>query len=548
MNASRTVLRGGKIYDPQNGVDGVVGDLWLHQGRIQQAGGTQNDDPPGEIIDLDGHIVMPGGIDLHTHIAGGKLNLARVLLPEQQALHSVPGTSLKRPGSGLVTPSAALSGYRYAELGYTACFEPAMLPANARQVHMEFADIPLIDKGCYVLLGNDDYLLRQLAARRDPQLIEDYLAWMIQATGALAVKVVNPGGINAFKFNQRSLDLDEPNRAYGVTPRQVLLALAHAVQARGVSHPLHIHGCNLGIPGGIDTTLRTAEALEGLPAHLTHVQFHCYGKEGKRGFSSGGTQLVDLLDSHPNLSIDVGHIQFGQTVTTSGDTMHQYAAGRHAHPRKWVCMDIECDAGCGVVPFRYRHQNFVNALQWAIGLELFLLTRDPWRIFLSTDHPNGAPFESYPHLLRLLMDSSFRDDMLRTIHPEAARMSALPGLRREYSLYEIAIITRAGPARSLGLRNYGHLGPGAVADIAVYKPHRDLERMFARPAYVFKDGRLVVRNGKLIALSQGRTHRAFPPFDSSIRRTLRPYFAHHQSMSLEHFELAAEEIESNGAG
>ena len=71
--------------------------------------------------------------------------------------------------------------------------------------------------------------------------------------------------------------------------------------------------------------------------------------------------------------------------------MLQYAGHWHAHPKKWVIMDIECDAGCGVVPFKYRDKNFVNALQWAIGLELFLLVDDPWRIFLTTDHPNGAP-------------------------------------------------------------------------------------------------------------------------------------------------------------
>src|SRR3546814_8003093 len=76
---------------------------------------------------------------------------------------------------------------------------------------------------------------------------------------------------------------------------------------------------------------------------------------------------------------------FGQTVTASGDTMMQYHNRRHAHPNKWICMDIECDAGCGVVPFRYRDKNFVNALQRAIGLELFLLVDDPWRIFLTTD-------------------------------------------------------------------------------------------------------------------------------------------------------------------
>ena len=47
-------------------------------------------------------------------------------------------------------------------------------------------------------------------------------------------------------------------------------------------------------------------------------------------------------------------------------------------------MDIECDAGCGVVPERYRDKSFVNAMQWVVGLETFLLVEDPWRMFLTT--------------------------------------------------------------------------------------------------------------------------------------------------------------------
>ena len=151
---------------------------------------------------------------------------------------------------------------------------------------------------------------------------------------------------------------------------------------------------------------------------------------------------------------------FGQTVTASADTMMQHRGHVHANPKKWVCMDIECEAGCGVVPFRYRDKNFVNALQWCIGLEIFLLVNDPWRVFLTTDHPNGAPFTFYPHLIRLLMDRSFRNDMLGTINRDAATASVLSSIEREYSLYEIAIITRAAPARSLGLRDLGHLGIG----------------------------------------------------------------------------------------
>jgi formylmethanofuran dehydrogenase subunit A len=100
--------------------------------------------------------------------------------------------------------------------------------------------------------------------------------------------------------------------------------------------------------------------------------------------------------------------------------MRQYGNTKSASPKKWVVMDIECDAGCGVVPMRYRDKSFVNALQWAIGLELFLLIDDPWRIFLTTDHPNGAPFTFYPHLIRLLMDKGFRNDMMQKINPDAA--------------------------------------------------------------------------------------------------------------------------------
>ena len=88
---------------------------------------------------------------------------------------------------------------------------------------------------------------------------------------------------------------------------------------------------------------------------------------------------AEAVNAAPNVSVDVGQILFGQTVTASGDSMLQYRNARHGRPAKWVVMDIECDAGCGVVPFRYRDRDFVNALQWAIGLELFLMVRDPWR-------------------------------------------------------------------------------------------------------------------------------------------------------------------------
>jgi formylmethanofuran dehydrogenase subunit A len=539
-------LTGGVVYDPAGGVIGKKQDLYIQNGRLVKK--PDNSVTIDQEYDLKGKIVMSGAIDMHTHIGGGKGTIARTLLPEDHRQDPVARTELTRSGCGHAMPSTFVTGYRYAEMGYTAAFEPAVLPVNARQAHMEMGDIPILDKGGYVMLGSDDYLLRLLTAKKDQKAINDYVAWTIHAAKAIGVKVVNPGGINAFKFNQRKLDLDEQNSHYGVTPRQILQVLATAVKELGVTHPLHVHGCNLGVPGNMQTTLDTISGIGGLPMHLTHIQFHSYGTEGDFKFSSGAAQIADAVNKNKNITIDVGQILFGQTVTASGDSMRQYANYKHAHPAKWVTMDIECDAGCGIVPFKYRDQNFVNALQWAIGLETFLLVDDPWRIFLTTDHPNGAPFMTYPHLIRLLMDKTFRNDMLATLHPEAQKMTTLASITREYTLEEIAILTRSGPAKLIGLHDRGSLNPGYWADITVYTEDGDREKMFAKPDYVFKDGELVVIGGKVVKTRWGTTHTVKPDFDASVEKELKPYFDRYLTMKMGNFKISDDEITEDGRG
>lgn len=539
-----TKLTNGIVYDPVHGINGKQRDIYICDGYI-----TRKPSPNVKIcqtFDMKGKVIMAGAIDIHTHIGGGKVNIARMMLPEDHKADLVSKTNIMRSGCGNAAPSTLTAGYRYAEMGYTACFEPAMLPTNARQTHMELADTPMVDKGAYAMIGSDDFFLRMMASKKDQAAISDYVGWIINATQALGIKVVNPGGINAFKFNQRKLDLDEQNSHYGISPRQILIALARAVTELGIPHPLHVHGCNLGVPGNIKTTLETIRAAEGMRMHMTHIQFHSYGIEGDRKFSSGAAEIAEAINKNPNISVDIGQVLFGQTVTASGDAMHQYEGHWHAHPKKWVVMDIECDAGCGVVPFKYRDKNFVNALQWAIGLELFLLVNDPWRVFLTTDHPNGAPFTSYPHLIRLLMDKSFRNDMLSTINKDAAAASTLASIDREYSLYEIAIMTRAAPARSLGLKNRGHLGSGAVADITVYTEQKNKEKMFSTPDYVFKDGEVIVKKGKICKVVHGGTHTLRPEFDMGIEKSLKRYFDQYQTMSLGNFKIDDDEIVEHG--
>lgn len=535
-----TRLRGGKVYDPNVNTTGTIRDLWICNGVIAQPS-------PGLIpdhdIDVQGCIVMAGAIDMHTHIGGGKVNLARMLLPEFQHARLAPAERWEERQKLGPVPSTYATGCRYAELGYTACFEPAVLPVNARQSHLEMADTPFLDTGGYAMLGNEDYLLQCIADKRPQAEINDLVAWTLQSTQCLGIKVVNAAGINAFKFNQRSLDVHEPNQHYGVTPAQVLGTLCTALEHLGVPHPLHVHSSNLGMPGNIESTLATIEATAPHRVHLTHVQFHAYGAEGVHGMSSAAARIAEVVNANPRLSIDVGQVVFGQTVTISGDTMFQFRQSGVAKPHKPCIVDIELEGGCGVVPFRYEQKQFVNALQWTIGLEILLLVKDPWRVFLTTDHPNGGSFTSYPHLIALLMDRSYRERILAELHPDAVASSQLKGIEREYTLEEIAILTRAAPAKILGIKNLGHLGVDAQADITVYRPNSNIESMFACPHLVLKRGKVIVRDGVIVDWVSGGAHTVRPQWERKGVERLRGYMEQHHTLAMEQFVISDEELE-----
>ena len=473
----------------------IVGDVVSRKG--DQAVGRVDAE-----YDLAGHVVMAGGIDLHTHIGGGKVNLARMLWakPHEELEKGRRGEGDK-PWTGPLSapvPGTWETGRRYLQMGYTTCIEPAMLPANARQSHAEMQDTPGLDTGGYVVLGNDRMLLRMIAQGAPQEQINDYVGWMVASSSALAIKVVNAGGIDAFKFNQRKLDVDEYHPQWPLTPRDILRTLSRSAEELGLAHPLHVHCSNLGVPGNIESTLATLDAVEGRRIHITHAQYHCYGTQGPYGFSSAAERLAERVNRSSQITLDVGQVLFGQTITLSADTMHQFANRKLAKPSQGIFQDLECQAGCGALPFRYRESQYVHGLQWSIGLELFLRVLDASRIFLTTDHPNGGPFTGYPHLIRLLMDYDFRMSIFDRLHPEVKRVSALGSLKREYRLDEVAAMTRLGPARALGLRGRGHLMEGADADLVVYREGENREQMFAEPRMVFRRGKLVVRDGEVL--------------------------------------------------
>ena len=535
---SRLRLTGGRLHDPAQGWDGLEADLWIADGRIV----NEPDDPSGfTTIQLQGRVVMAGGIDMHCHVAGPKVNHGRRLQPEVMREHAVAGQTdgqvTLQAGVDGTLPTLARTGYQYLGLGYTTCFDAAISPLACRQAHFDFRQIPNVDAGLFALVGNNHMAL-ECAAKGDAARMDAFLGWLLNRVGGYAPKIVNPGGVEQWKHRRQgnARDLDQTIDGFQVTPRQILLAITSAANRIGLPHPVHIHTNNLGIPGNWTTTLETMKTVAGQRAHLTHIQFHSYGGQGEHEdqLTSQVAPLAEFINEHPELSVDVGQVLFGRTTSMTGDAPLGYFL-HQIDGRKWYASDTELESGCGVSPIEYRNRNRVNAWQWAIGLEWYLRVNDPWQVVMSTDHPNGGSFRAYPHIIRLLMDREFRREQVSLLHPQVAAESGLADLEREYSLNEIAIITRAGPARLLGLQDRGHLAPGGLADVCVYTPSDNYETMFSLPWMVIKRGQVLIEDAQLRQLSFGQPVCAATDCDPDRAEEFETWFEEHYSVHPMHY-------------
>jgi formylmethanofuran dehydrogenase subunit A len=114
------------------------------------------------------------------------------------------------------------------------------------------------------------------------------------------------------------------------------------------------------------------------------------------------------------------------------------------------------------------------------------------------------------------MSEKYRNERLNTFKKADKVISAttLANIDREITLYELAAMTRAGPAKCLGLsKDYGGLKPGMNADIAIYNINPDkfpsdgaaIEKAFANVAYLFKDGKICVEEGKIVDMGKKHT-------------------------------------------
>ena len=534
------LIKNGFVFDPLNGINGEKMDIAISNGKIVKSVIEKT----SKIIDATGLTVFPGGVDIHTHIAGAEVNTGRLVRPEDHEKDFVRKTAITRSGVGYSIPSTFTTGYRYSRMGYTTVMNPSMAPLEAKHTHEELNDIPMVDKATYPLLG-DWWLVLENLAKGDFKECARYVAWMLGITKGYAIKIVNPGGLESWGFgrNVHSIDDEVPN--FCITPREIMCGLAKVNKMLNLPHAIHLHTNNLGIPGNYTTTLETMKCLESVPmngrpvAHITHLQFSSFAGEDWGTLTSGAEEITNYINNHDHITFDMGQIIFTDTTTMTADGPFEYTLYQLSG-HKWVNSDVETETSGGIIPFRYKRKNPVNAIQWSIGLELALMTKNLWKVFMTTDHPNAGPFTAYPKILAWLASKKARKATFDRLHRKAQRRSLLPSINRELSLYDIAIVTRAGQAKSLGLKEKGHLGEGADADVAIFnlnpekvdiaQKYKTFRRAFSNTAYTIKGGKILAKDGEILQQSPGKTMwldvqtSCQVEVDEEIKRKFREYW------------------------
>ncbi len=546
------IIRNGFVVDPKNNVHEVK-DIEIKDGRVVESVDSEG----AEIIDAKGLLVVPGGVEIHAHLATPKVDSGRVLRCDQSRMDPYTYSDICRAGVWASVPPTHITGYKYSELGYTFVTEAATAGLVARHTHEELSEINPLDKIMFPLFGNHQ-LFMEYAREKEYDKLAAFAAWMLRATKGFALKAVNPTGVADWSWGGNVESLDQKIRAFDVTSREVIIGLIEASERLKLPHPVHLHANMLGRPGNSAITVDTMEIANKLPInrdsginlHMTHLQFHAYGGDDFASFRSGSEPVVNFLKNHKNISADLGQVVFADTTTMTADGPWEWIL-RGISGSRWCNDDIEVECGGGVVPYEFKRSSRVNAVQWGIGLEIALMVNEPWRVFPTTDHPNAGTFVNYPHIAAWLMSRKARESVIGDMKRSAKARMILPSIDTEFSLKDFITSTRAGPARSLGLYQKGHLGVGADADVAIYKldAQKDyasspdkLVRAFTQAEYTIKDGRIVQKRGKMVTLPKGRTYwvdaHMEPDLEATVEQDIRAKFEKRYSIQFENYPVS----------
>ena len=498
----RLVIKNGLVFDPLNNIVGEKKDILIESGKIVEKFSTLTDIKE---IDANGKTVIPAASDIHTHIASQQVNWARLL--------GANNDRFKETWKGLTLEKIAKD---YISMGYTFILEANVFPSLAKQTIFNFKQLPVLDKA--MLLNVSNFWPLELEFQREK--IEEmaiFLSDLLSKTYGFGFKLYNPFENEAWNFKELRDGLSNQGRLYNFSALDVFKTVVRSVESLGLPHSTHAHIEGYEDERGNSNLFDVLDKISSLNLqsnqktdlnsersqilHLAHA--NAYSPNGDN------VKILKFLNENHTFDIDVAFIGFDPiNPLITSDRRLINSIDILENPYKLIRCAVEFEGDYFVSLRTFDKSNLNACTLWGNALDLALNIKDKLQLSFSLNYPNYANILDIPEIATWLVSKDARDNFMRGMNNHFITNHPLSNEEKSLSFSEFVTITRASPAKSLGLgRIKGNLGIGADADINILdinvdsvdisKSYETLKIALQSLDYVIKAGEMVKNKNKI---------------------------------------------------
>jgi formylmethanofuran dehydrogenase subunit A len=458
---SKLYIRNGLVFDPINNINGEIKDISIEAGKIVESFTNRKN---VKEIDAKGKTVIPAALDIHTHIASQQVNWARLLGSRNE--------KFKKVWEGLTLKKIARN---YVSNGYSFINEANVFPSLAKQTIFNFEQIPVLDKA--MLLNVSNFWPLELEFQRGKTKdLAIFLSDLLKKTRGFGFKIYNPFENETWNFKELRDDISQQGRLYNFSALDVYENIIKCNEFLGLPHSAHAHIEGYEHEIGKTNLYVLLEKIKSLNIdknhnlsrnqifHITHA--NSYNTDGDN------EKFIKILNETPYIGIDIGFLSFNEInplITSDRRLVNSILVSNiDKNSHKLISSAVESEGDSFVSMRNLKKDNYNNCILWANALDLVLNIKNKFQICFSLNYPNYANITDIPEILTWLVSKKARDNYMKNMNPEFIKDNPLKDNNKNLDFSELIIITRASPAKSLGLGNIkGNLSVGADGDLNI---------------------------------------------------------------------------------
>ncbi|MGV9205129.1 MAG: amidohydrolase family protein [Promethearchaeia archaeon] len=514
---SKLIIKNGTVVDPLSEIKEETKDILIEEGTIVEKFSDQSD---VEEINASGKTVIPAALDIHTHVASQQMNWARLL--------GGKNSRFKQTWGDLSLSSIARD---YITNGYTFIMESNVFPSLAKQTHINFRYLPVLDKAITLNVSN----LWALESEFNRDKFEQaalFLGDLLNKSKSYGLSSFNPFEAEDWNLKNLREDITKEGRLYNFSGLEVYETLIKANEQLGLPNAMQAH-----VEGN-----ETATAKSNLKILLDKIQT----LEFESKVNTERDHIIQIVDA-PSLNADGNNREFIKTINNSDRvnidlsmiafdeinpliTSDRRLYHKYKDTNKFIKTGVEMEGDLFVTLRNIDKKDALFSALWSNAIDLALHVKNKWKMQLSYSFPNYSRLANIPEIAVWLLSSDARKTFMEKLNIEDISGS-IKSSNEQLSFKDYIILTRASPAKSIGLGNIkGTLGMGAdgdvnilnvdVANIDLPSEYSQVKNALANIEYVIKNGEIIKKKENIDLTPRGKVFWSERSTDKARESTL----------------------------